>query len=118
MQSKKSNLTPSQEVDRTFASLEPMESSRTRRRWWLWLLGFCLIGVATYALLFYTGRAESQATQGGKAAEQPGTSGKAAATSAVRAVPVVTTVAKLGNMDIYLTSLGSVTAFNTVTVHT
>ena len=123
MQSKKSDFTPSQESDLALASLEPMAGPLSRRHWWLRLLVFCLLVVATYALttyalLFYTGRAESQATQGGKAAEQPGTSGKAAARSAARAVPVDTTAAKQGNMDIYLTSLGTITAFNTVTVHT
>jgi multidrug efflux system membrane fusion protein len=36
----------------------------------------------------------------------------------VRAVPVMATVARQGNLSIYLTGLGSVTAFNTVTVRT
>src|SRR5256712_5326192 len=72
--------------------------------------------VAAYDQLPLLGHQET--TQGGKVADKPGTSGKATETPAGRAVPVVTTVAKQGNMGIYLTSLGSVTAFNTVTIHT
>ena len=142
MQSEESNLASSQDVDLILASLETVASPRKRRRWWLWLLVFCLIGVAAYALLLHTGQAEpleawkmrliqaavaaydrllrpghQETTQGGQAADKLDTSGKAT-TPAARAVPVVTTVAKQGNMGIYLTSLGSVTAFNTVTVHT
>ena len=133
MTSEESNLASSQEVDLALALLETVENPRKRHRWWPWLLVFCLIGVAAYVLLFHTGQAEpleawkrrlaqavvaaydrlpllghQETTQGGKAAEIP----------AGRAVPVVTAVAKQGNMGIYLTSLGSVTAFNTVTIHT
>ena len=67
--------------------------------------------------------------QGSKEAEKPGTSGKAAGTPGASgkaaeapagrpAVPVVTTKVRQGNMSIYLTGLGSVTALNTVTVRT
>jgi len=84
-----------------------------------------LIGVAAYVLLLHTGQAEpleawkmhltqaavaaydrlprldhQETTQGGKAADKPDTSGKATETPAVRAVPVVTTVATQGNMGI------------------
>jgi membrane fusion protein, multidrug efflux system len=80
-------------------------SRRERRRWWLWLPVFCLIGVAAYVLIPRIGQVSSQ-------------SPKAAATPGIRAVPVVATTARQGNMGIYLTGLGSVTAFNTVTVRT
>ncbi len=76
-----------------------------RLRWWLWLPVFCVIGVAAYLLL---PRISPVTWQSHKAAEAPVT----------RAVPVVGTTARQGNMGIYLTGLGSVTAFNTVTVHT
>jgi multidrug efflux system membrane fusion protein len=66
---------------------------------------FCLIGVAAYVLIPRIGQVSSQ-------------SPKAAATPGIRAVPVVATTARQGNMGIYLTGLGSVTAFNTVTVRT
>jgi len=103
---------------------------------------FCLIVAAAYALLIRMGQAEQieawkirltqmvvaayemlprpgqGTTQSSKAPDKPGSGGKAA-TSAPRTpptVPVVTTAVKQGNMGIYLTGLGSVTAFNTVTI--
>ena len=80
-------------------------SRRERRRWWLWLPVLCLIGVAAYVLIPRIGEVSSQ-------------SRKAAATPGIRAVPVVATTARQGNMGIYLTGIGSVTAFNTVIVRT
>jgi membrane fusion protein, multidrug efflux system len=83
--------------------LTTAESHRRRRRWWLWLLVLGLIGAMAYALLHHLGQGPSQSR---KAADTPGS----------RAVPVVATAARQGSLGIYLTGLGSVTAFNTVTV--
>jgi multidrug efflux system membrane fusion protein len=119
-----------QEVDMAFGPTEIAHVHRKRRRWWLWLLGLCLIGVAAYGLAprlgldkqieewmpqisrlaaavtgLLPGKGQS-ASQGAKPAEAP----------AIRAVPVVATAAKQGNLGIYLTGLGSVTASNMVTV--
>ena len=33
-----------------FGPAETADVHRKRRRWWLWLLGLCLIGVAAYGL--------------------------------------------------------------------
>jgi membrane fusion protein, multidrug efflux system len=121
-----------QEVDMAFGPAETADVHRKRRRWWLWLLGLCLIGVAAYGLAprlgldkqvekwmpqisrvaaavtdLLPGKGQS-ASQGVKPAEAP----------AVRAVPVVATEARQGNLGIYLTGLGSVTASNMVTIRT
>jgi len=145
MDLEKPTLEQSQETGLTHTLLESIESTgskRARRRRWPWLLVFCLIVAAAYALLIRMGQAEQieawkirltqmvvaayemlprpgqGTTQSSKAPDKPGSGGKAA-TSAPRTpptVPVVTTAVKQGNMGIYLTGLGSVTAFNTVTI--
>ena len=71
-----------------------------QRRWWPWLLALLALAGGAYWL---------RATLGGRAT--------AAVESAKRpAVPVVVATARAGDFPVYLTGLGSVTAFNTVTV--
>jgi len=80
-----------------------------------WKIRLTQMVVAAYEMLPRPGQGT---TQSSKAPDKPGSGGKAA-TSAPRTpptVPVVTTAVKQGNMGIYLTGLGSVTAFNTVTI--
>src|SRR5439155_484336 len=75
-------------------------SVESRRRWWPWLLALLVLAGGTYWL---------RATVG----DRP----TAAAESAKRpAVPVVVATARAGDLPVYLTGLGSVTAFHTVTV--
>ncbi len=69
-----------------------------RRYWWVALLAVCLIAVGAY---FYT---------------KPGGSATKAKQTVVRAAPVVTAVAKKGNINIYVSGLGAVTPLATVTV--
>jgi multidrug efflux system membrane fusion protein len=68
------------------------------------------VAAAIYDLLPRGDQGTSQTT---KAAEAPV---KPAEAPAIRGVPVVATEARQGNLGIYLTGLGTVTAFNTVTV--
>jgi multidrug efflux system membrane fusion protein len=78
--------------------------AQRRSFWWLWLL---ILGAAGYGgYRWYT---TSQAAQQAAATQQ-------AARAANRAVPVVTATARSGDMPVYLRGIGSVTAFNTVTV--
>jgi multidrug efflux system membrane fusion protein len=113
-----------------FVPDETADSPRKTRRWWLWLLLLCLVGIGAYiglprlmsheqpqgwmmpinqlAHAVYDrlpGRGQETAT-GVKPPEAP----------VVRSVPVVATAAKQGDLSVYLTGLGTVTAFNTVTV--
>lgn len=112
-----------------FAPSEPLEAPLKKRRWWLWLLVLGLIAVAAYVLLPHVGQEGQPAgwlpridrligtapTRAGQGASQ---NAPAPAAPAVRAVPVVATAARQGDLGIYLTGLGTVTAFNTVTVRT
>jgi multidrug efflux system membrane fusion protein len=74
-----------------------------RRRSWIWAIGLVLLAVVGYRLLARTGDMASNAATGvGKGAPPP--------------IPVVAVAARQGDMPVYLTALGTVTAFNTVTV--
>jgi membrane fusion protein, multidrug efflux system len=137
-QSQETGLAPTSQE-----SIESTESKRARRRRWPWFLVFCLIIAAAYALLIHRGQAETieawktyltqiavaayeklplpgqPRASSSKAPEKPGSASKTAATPAPRtppAVPVVTSTARSGNLNVYLTGLGTVTALNTVTV--
>lgn len=148
MDLEKPTLEQSQETGLAPTSRESLQSTgskRARRRRWPWLLAFCLIVAAAYGLLLRLGYAEQleewkarlvqmavaayeklplprqQTTPSSKAPEKPGSGSKTAAAPAPRAsppVPVVTSAARAGNFNVYLTGLGTVTALNTVTVRT
>src|SRR5437870_3031611 len=78
---------------------------RPRRRWmWLLLLLVLVVG----ARIVYGARRGSDAS--GSSGGAPGQSAPA------RSVPVVGVAARQGEMPVYLTGLGSVTAYNTATV--
>jgi multidrug efflux system membrane fusion protein len=84
--------------------------SRTRaavwhRRWWIGLLTVCLLAIGAYVFLIRGGEAPSRAAAPGPNRAAP-------------AVTVVAAPARVRDMGVYLTGLGSVTPLNTVTVHT
>jgi len=80
--------------------VKPGKSGHTalRRYWWVALLAVCLLFVGAY--FYFKSSAES----------------KQAKQTVVRASPVVTAVAKKGDINIYVTGLGAVTPLATVTV--
>ena len=84
----------------------PVSPQRPRRRWWPWLVVLGLVIVAVGA--FFQRSTIGEATNPTPAAAAAGS----------RGVPVVTAVARSGNMGVYLTGLGTVTPLNTVTIHT
>jgi multidrug efflux system membrane fusion protein len=137
-QSQETGLAPT-----PLASRESTGSKRARRRRWPWLLALCLIVAVAYALLIHRGQAGTleawktyltqtvaaayeklplpwqQRPPSGKAPDKSGSGSKTAATPAPRTPPtvsVVTSTARTGNLNVYLTGLGTVTALNTVTV--
>ena len=75
----------------------------SKGRWWLWLLVIAALGYGVYRL------------QKGSSGQQTSPAGSAAR-SGPRSVPVVAAPARQGDMPVYLRGLGSVTAYNTVTV--
>ncbi|MFL6351730.1 MAG: MdtA/MuxA family multidrug efflux RND transporter periplasmic adaptor subunit [Bryobacteraceae bacterium] len=84
--------------------LDLEDDSSSRSRWWVWLLVFAAIGYGCYRLYqFETAKSEALTAKKG-AALRP------------RSIPVVAATASAGDMPVYLQGLGTVTAFNTVTV--
>jgi multidrug efflux system membrane fusion protein len=79
-----------------------------KRRWWPWILLLVIAGGATYLFPRVSQQLTTQAApkKGGKGGDGG------------RAVPVVAAMSHRGDMPVYLNGLGSVTAFNTVTVRT
>ncbi len=86
------------------ATTTTLTAAPARRRPWLWLLGLLILAFGAYRVLARSGDAPSSAAIG--------PNGKPAAA----AIPVIAVPAHLGDMPVYLSALGTVTAFNTVTV--
>src|SRR5258706_4485695 len=72
-----------------------------RSRGWLWLLALCAIGVAGYFFVYR------------RSVQDPA---KKDLGAGARPVPVVAAVARMGDLNLYLTGLGFATALNTVTL--
>lgn len=84
--------------------LEP--GAQSTNRWWVWLLVFAAIGYGCYRLYtFETAKSEMMTAKKG-AALGP------------HKIAVTAATAHTGDMPVYLQGLGTVTAFNTVTVKT
>lgn len=81
-----------------------MTSLLSRRRW-IWLLLAFLLVIGAYIFLPKMGKPQSKAD-------------KQALSPAARGVPIAAEAARKGDVGIYLTGLGTVTALNTVTVKT
>jgi multidrug efflux system membrane fusion protein len=75
-------------------------SGTLRRHWWLWLLAACLLGSLVYS----------------RSVGKTGEAGKRGPGAAAQKVAVAAAPARLGDIPIYLTGLGSVTSLRTVTV--
>lgn len=82
-----------------------------KSRWWVWII--LLLCVAGGTMYFYPRISETFAAQ-----DKSKGKGKGKGDAAGRAVPVVAATSRRGDMPVYLNGLGSVTAFNTVTIRT
>ncbi|MCC6848302.1 MAG: MdtA/MuxA family multidrug efflux RND transporter periplasmic adaptor subunit [Deltaproteobacteria bacterium] len=80
-----------------------LAAAPARRRAWMWVIGAAIAAVAAYRLAASTGDGAPEAPPG-------------AAKPAAPPVPVVAVAARRGDMPVYLSALGTVTAYNTVTV--
>ena len=91
-------------------------SATTKSRWWLWVL---VLAVVIGGFWYYkTSRSNSQSQSADAPAKSGGgRGGKGGANPANFVVPVVVATAQRGDLPVYFNGLGTVTAFNTVTVH-
>ncbi len=96
----------------TLKAEQPKETPAKSRgsRSWIWFLLIVLIAAAGY---FFYPQLYQQIRAGQQKNEK---AEKALAKRAAPAVPVVATAARRGELPIYLTGLGSVTAYNMVTI--
>ena len=92
-----------QAVELRQAREQNAQRPRPRSQWWLWLLVLAVLGCGGYWLLE-------------KSWERLPLAAEPAARPVPQGVPVIVAAARQGDMPVYLTGLGSVTAFNTVTV--
>ncbi|MGB9467037.1 MAG: MdtA/MuxA family multidrug efflux RND transporter periplasmic adaptor subunit [Candidatus Acidiferrum sp.] len=85
-----------------------------KSRWWLWL---AILAVVAIGIWYYRG-AHSLSEADGKAAAgaPPAGKGRGGPMGAGFSVPVVVAAAQKGDLPVYLVGLGTVTAFNTVTI--
>ena len=82
---------------------------KRRRRWWVWTLLIVFTAVGGFWTF-------ARGAQGAKVSHAA-TPAAAAAQSAPLGVPVVAARARSGDMNLYLTGLGTITPLNTVAVH-
>jgi multidrug efflux system membrane fusion protein len=94
---------------RSTSSAAPAKS-----HWWLWVLILAAIGVGVW--YFRSSRAASQAADSAAAPGATSKGGRGGSGAGGFVVPVVVATAQRGDLPVYFNGLGTVTAFNTVTV--
>jgi multidrug efflux system membrane fusion protein len=97
-------LAPREETLQTIGAEAPNASPVERNPKWPWVVGIGAAVLLAVLLLVRSGRKQQSEAQAAKSR------------AAQRAVPVVGAAAKAGDLAVYLTGLGTVTASNTVTI--
>ncbi|HET8922426.1 MAG TPA: MdtA/MuxA family multidrug efflux RND transporter periplasmic adaptor subunit [Candidatus Acidoferrum sp.] len=87
-------------------------TARTKSRWWLWFLALGVVAIGIW--YFRSSRSASQAADPSTAAAP--SKGKGSSGAGGFVVPVVVATAQRGDLPVYFNGIGTVTAFNTVTV--
>jgi multidrug efflux system membrane fusion protein len=86
----------------------------TKSRWWLWVL---ILGVIAIGIWYFrSSKASGQAAADSAAPAGAAGKGKGGPSAGGPSVPVVVATAQHGDLPVYFNGLGTVTAFNTVTV--
>jgi multidrug efflux system membrane fusion protein len=91
-----------QPVDPSAVSSRDAAGSARRARWWPWLMAIAIAGAGYYGYTKYEERRAAPPAAAEKTKQ--------------RSIPAVTVAARKGDMDVYVSSLGTVTAFNSVTI--
>ena len=91
---------------------ESSAAQPAKSRWWLWIL---ILAVVAIGIWYYRG-ARSTSEAGGKATAGKSGKGRGGPGAGGFTVPVVVATAQRGDLPVYLIGLGTVTAFNTVTI--
>jgi len=96
--------------------MEPASSGRApaaKSRWWLWIVALAIV----IALgVWYSKSKDSAEAQGPAGPAAGGKGGRQGQGGPGQSVPVVVATAQRGDLPVYFNGLGTVTAFNTVTV--
>src|SRR5258708_16629868 len=87
-------------------------AASSKSRWWLWVLVFAAIALGGW---YYRNSRSDGSSAGAAAPGAPG-KGKGNFSAGNMVVPVVVATAQRGDLPVYFNGLGTVTAFNTVTV--
>jgi len=93
----------------------PSATVSSRGRWWLWALA---LGVVALAGWYYRGSRSASEAADPAAAASAAAKGRGAGgfSAANMVVPVVVATAQRGDLPVYFNGLGTVTAYNTVTI--
>lgn len=97
-------------------SFEPDGRETSNSKWWLWIIVLAILA----ALAFWYYRSSKASTEaqgpGNGAGQGSGKGGRQGQGGGAMVVPVVVATAARGDLPVYYNGLGTVTAFNTVTV--